>query len=215
MGGFNIDEFGASLALRGVIKTNKFRISFVLPPAFDGDPYLAYYMALCQDVGLWCDAASIPGIVQQTLKFRRYGYGSLDTAPVSVNFNDVQLRFISDGQGDMWRMFQKWENKIINSNSLKGMFADGTEVSGPGAPNLSPYEVGWQQDYETGIVVSWFDDTGEEVKTIYLNQAFPTAISEIKLDWGDNGDVARFMVNFSIQDWQFRDRLSNPLTTGP
>jgi len=209
--GFNVDRFRASLGFRGgVLKTNKFAVSFTLPPVFDDDANRTLYLSLCQDAELWCDAASIPGLVQQNLKFRRYGYGSLDTAPLSVNFDDIQLRFIVDGQGDNWRLFQKWHNKIINTNSLKGLWSGGTEISG-GAFDLFPYEVGWQSDYETGILVTWFTENGDEAKTIYLNQAFPTAISEVKLDWGDGGDVARFIVNFSIQDWQFRDQYSNPV----
>jgi hypothetical protein len=196
---FNVDVFLSSLALRGTIKTNKFNVSFALPPCFTGDSDYARYRSLAQDSELWCDSASIPGIVLQTLKFRRYGYGSMDTAPVSTQFNDVQLRFVADGNADNWNMFHKWINKTINSDSSGGMWNGTTESVN--SQQLYPYETAYQTDVETSVIVAWFNDTGEQVRSIVLNQAIPTAISDIKLDWGDNGDVARFVVNFSIQDW--------------
>jgi hypothetical protein len=212
MTGFNIDRFRASLNHRdGILKTNKFEVTFTLPPIFDGDENRSLYMAVTQDQGLWCDAAVIPGLVEQNIKFRRYGYGPLDTAPLSVNFEDIQLRFIADGQGANWRLFHEWRNKIINTNSLKGMWAPGTEQSG--GEELYPYETAWQEEYQTSLFVQWYAENGDEIKLIHVNQGYPTAVSPIQLDWGDNGDVARFMVNFSIQDWQYRDAFSNPMVT--
>ncbi len=196
---FNVDEFRASVASRGLLKTNKFNVTFQLPPCFTGDPDIATYRSLCQDNELWCDSAIIPGVTFQTLKFRRYGYGSLDTVPVGVQFPDIQLRFIADGFADNWRLFHTWLNKSVNTDSSKGMWNNTTETSAGKA--LAPYETAWQGNIETGLVVTVFNDVGAPVKTIYCNQAIPTAVSDIKLDWGDNGDVARFMVNFAMQDW--------------
>lgn len=209
---FNVDVFRSSLALRGALRTNKFECTFVLPPCFQGDPDLARYNALCRDSGLFCDGASIPGLFLQTLKFRRYGFGTLDTAPIVPVFNDVQLRFIVDASGDNWKMFHKWVNKVSNSDTSQGIFGVTEQDSGN---QMYPYELGYQVDYVTGMIVSVYNDVGDRVKDIYLNQAFPSAISDVKLDWGDGGDVARFIVNFSIQDWQSSDvGVSTPLT-GP
>lgn len=196
---FNVDEFRASIALRGVLKTNKFMVTFVLPPCFNGSPFLSYYQSLSLDSGLWCDSASIPGVVLQTLKFRRYGIGPLDSAVVAANFNDVQLRFIADSNGDNWRMFAAWIDKSLNFNDSGGMWNENAGISNN--QPMAAYETGFQVDFQTTLFVSVYNDVGNEVKTIALNQANPTAISDIKLDWGDGGDAARFMVNFSIQDW--------------
>lgn len=185
------------------MKSNKFMVGFVLPSCFGGDPEASIYLTLNRDAGLWCDSASLPGTTQHTAKIRRYGYGNDEQVPISASFEDIQLRFLSDGQGLYWNMFHRWLNKTVNKDSSRGMWiADGatpSEVSS--GSNLDPYETAYQSTYSTDFEITVYDDTGSEIRNVVLNQAYPTAVSDIKLDWGDNGDVARFMVNVTYQDW--------------
>lgn len=204
---FDIDAFKAQMSHTGTIKTNKFEVSMNLPEVFDGDEKYAFYSGLIQGQIMYCDRASIPGLFLQTMKFRRYGYGVLETKPITPTFNDVQLSFISDSGGDNWRFFHKWINKISNSDTSSGIW-NGTTERSTNRP-LFPYELGWYDEFVTPIAVSWYNEAGLEVKRIVLNNAYPTAISDIKLDWGDGGDVARFIVNFAILDW-FSDEESAP-----
>lgn len=200
---FNVEEFLTQISQRGTIKTSKFEVGMNLPPCWDSDPNLAYYNSLIRDVGLRCDRAAIPGIVHQTFKYRRYGYGTTETVPLVPNFDDAQLSFISDAEGDFWRLFQKWMNKISNSDTGSGIWNGSTERVM--SRSLYPYDLSYKSDYATQIVVTWYSDDGIPVKNIVLNEAFPTAISEIKLDWADGQNIARFIVNFSAQDFYLEE----------
>lgn len=185
------------------MKTNQFSVNLALPRAFDGDPELSAYMAITRDLEFWCDAADLPGTTQQTIPVRRYGYGTTESVPIVPSFEDVPLRFIADGQGLYWNMFHRWLNKTVNKDSSRGLF-DGnvpTEISGGADLTLSPYETAYQTTYIATVLVTVFDPAGNPIRRVVLNQAYPSAVSAIKLDWGDGGDIARFMVNMAIQDW--------------
>lgn len=197
---FNPDTFVSSVAnYGGLMRTNKFRFWFTLPTCFQGDPNLATYQQLTRDAELWADQAQWPGTTQQTMKFRRYGYGPLDTAVIAPLFEDVPIRFIADGTGLYWALFNEWMSKAVPKSGQGPMNADQVEVSN--TQPLSPYETGWQYSYETTMNVSGYNDAGDEVMRAVINQGYPTAVSEIKFDWGDGGDAARFMVNMNMQDW--------------
>jgi hypothetical protein len=196
---FNIDEFYAELAARGTIKTSKFKLFFTLPPCFDGDPEQSYFKGLVRDMELRVCQAEIPGITHNTVNVNRYGYGSADKQPIVPNFGDVQISIIADAAGDFWRFFHKWMNKVINSDVSSGEFYGRTETNV--GKDLLPYEIGYKDDYARQVGISWYSDDGTEAQQVVLNEAFPTAVSEVKLDWGDQGEVVRFMVNFACQDF--------------
>lgn len=198
MPAFNINSFLSTIGDRGVLKTTRAEVTFPLPLAFEGDEMAQYYWGIAQDSPFFADATSLPGVVLQTMKFRRYGYGMFDTAAFTPNFNDVQVRFITDGLADNWKFFNAWINKIVAMDSSGGML-QGSEVVN--RFRMDPYETAYQDDISTTMAIVAFAESGDAAVVATVNNAFPTAISEIKTDWGDTGDVARFVVNFNIQDF--------------
>jgi hypothetical protein len=184
---FDVRELSTELNLRGVIKPSRFFVTLNLPPVWSDDPEVQYYASLCRDLGLRADRASIPGLAVRTLPVRRYGYGTIDTQPLTPVFDDVQVSFISDAWGDSWMLFNKWIRKITNSDT-------------PRSPE-DAYELAYKDEYANQVQIQWYSEIGEMAKTIVLNQAYPTGLSEIKLDWGDDQTIARFVVNFSVQDF--------------
>jgi hypothetical protein len=197
---FNPDVFVSSVTARGgMVKTNKFRFWFTLPTCFQGDPNLANYQSLVRDVEMWADSAQLPGTTQQTMKFRRYGYGPLDTSVVGAIFEDMPVRFISDAQGGFWTLMHEWMSKTLPKLGANSTMSTAEETSNNSF--LDAYETAWQSAVQTTVFVSVYNDAGTEVQRATMGQAYPTAVSEVKLDWGDQGDVARFVVNFTFQDW--------------
>jgi hypothetical protein len=196
---FNINDFYAQLSFRGTIKTSKFKVFFSLPPCFTGDPEQGLFTSLVRDMELRIDKASIPGITHQMTSVRRYGYGAVDKISLVPNFDDIQISIIADANGDLWRFYQKWLNKTINADISTGNIFDTTELN-RGNPT-APYEVSYKDDFAVPIAISWYSDDGNEAQQIVLNEAFPSAVSEVKMDWGDQGEVARFMVNLSYNDY--------------
>lgn len=196
---FNVDSFLSTAGARGVLKTTQTEVTFILPPAFDSDPDAGFSNLLAQEQSMWADATAIPGVTLQSMKFRRYGYGMFDSAVFTPNFSDVQVRFIADASLDNWRLFWSWINKTVNLDSSGGMpFTGNTVVA---SYPLAPYETAYQDDVSSTLFITTYAATGDEAMTVILNNATPTAISEIKTDWGDTADVARFIVNFNIQDF--------------
>ena len=201
---FNIDEFQASIHNRGVMKPNKFQVRFTLPSAFGrAEPGFSVYQAMTRDMEFWCDQTSLPGVVLQTAQVRRYGYGPIEKVPVAPVINDIQLRIIVDGAGANWEVFRRWINKVNNFDSQSGInpapgVARSEQTNGA---DLGLYEVSYQSDYSTQFVISTFNEIGGEQKRVVLTNTFPTAVSDIRLDWGDNNNLARFSVNLAVQDW--------------
>jgi hypothetical protein len=201
---FNISDFQAQVADRGFIKPNKYQATFNLPPAFrQTEADYADYISMVRDIGVWCDATSLPGIIMQPSLIRRYGYGPVEKRPIVPIFNDVQLRVICDAEMMTWELFRRWMSKTTNTDTRGGFYRQeglGTTEQASGVM-MQAFETSYPADYTTRVVISMYDDFGSEVTRVILNECYPSAISDIQLGWDNNNNLARFTVNLSLQDW--------------
>lgn len=201
---FNISDFQAQVADRGLLPGNKFQITFNLPPAFDrSEADFSHYDSMIHDVGMWIDATSLPGIIMQTNQLRRYGYGATEKRPIVPAFGDVTLRVIADGAGMTWELFRRWMQKVNNSDSQAGMFRDSGLVTTEQAATIpmQAYESSYPTDYTTEVVLSVYNAVGGEQKRVIMTEAYPSALSDVAIGWDNNNTLTRFTVNLAIQDW--------------
>lgn len=201
---FNISEFQSQIATRGFLPSNKFQMTFNLPPAFSRqEADFPRYNSMVRDIGLWVDATTVPAMMLQTQEVRRYGYGATEKRPIVPVFGDVQLRIIADGAGMTWELFRRWIQKVNNSDSQVGMNRQPgltTTEQARGVP-MNAYESSYPTDYTTSLVLSVYNAVGGEQKRIIMNQSFPSALSPMELGWDNNNNLCRFSVNLSMQDW--------------
>lgn len=200
-----MDAFVSAVGQRGVLRTNKHMAFFTLPLGLRGPRGdAATSDSVARDINMWCDSASLPGVQFENTRVRRYGYGPNRTRPLAPAFQDVALTFIADAKGLNWYFFRNWFLSVGNFDSRNGVSdgvapADATVLSGNNP--YDTYEVGYEEDYITNLYVSAFDDAGNEIIRAVYQDAYPTALSDIQMDWGDDGKIAKFAVSFTYLDW--------------
>ena len=115
---FNIGNFKASLINDGVIRSNRYELIFNppvgMPTNFD-----------LRDILIRCETASIPPVWFATDdNLRRYGYGPLDKAPTSPQFDPFNCQFLADKNGLIHGYFTDWMNLIANFDSSNGIYSE-------------------------------------------------------------------------------------------
>ena len=197
--GFNIDAFRTAIAGKGLLKQNKFMVWFPLPSGIVNNSVALPFMdGVAREINMWCDASEIPSVVTQLQNFRRYGYGPFERRPTTQVFSDITLSFIVDAKANIWYFFKHWSNLVANFEARDGIT---TSASGFAGNNpYDPYEIGFKDDYATNMILSVFNDAGDEVLRIILKEAFPIGMGSIRTDWAAEG-VSKLQVTFSFLDW--------------
>lgn len=205
---FNIDTFRAEINSIGVLRPNKFEVFFTPPSTLaggintQGNPTqtAANFSTLDnihQYVHLYCQDAMIPGVqIAVSEQIRRYGYGPLEKKPVSPQFTDAAFIFRVDGRADIIKLFQAWIKLVVNYENTNGV--DSTNGIKAGQ---HPYELSYKSDYMTPVAISTFNDQGEEVLRTVLREAYPIAVGDVKVSWGDRNSYMVLPVLFSYLDW--------------
>lgn len=190
MPSFDIGEFRSRISQRGVMKPSKFRVEIPVPRGLQGQGT----SSIVRDLEFYCDAGEIPMVDVTTSDIRRHGYGPLEKRAYGVNFNDVPLRFIADGNGEVYAFFNAWMNLVVNFDSTQGPLEE--KARGGVA-----HEVAYKDEYAVDLNVYVYDDNGHEIIKTTLLEAWPTRVESIKLDWSDTGSIARVGTIFTFRDW--------------
>jgi len=134
------------------------------------------------DFNFYCRAASIPGSTMGTVIVPYFGREVKFAG--NRTFGDVSLTIINDENMEVRDAFEYWL-WALSSNSGNNRRAAASNKSG--APKY----------FATTTIqpLSKFD--GKELMSWHLNQSFPTDLSEITFDWGDNDSVAEFTVTMA------------------
>ena len=125
-----------------------------------------------------------------TSETRRYGIGPIEKKPYAPIFNDISVSFLVDGQGELYKFFYTWMNRIVSSDQ----FVNGNGVSDNG---LSPFEVEFKDDYKCQLMISTFDEAGNSVLSSQIVDAIPISISDTAFSWGDTDQVMKLQVTFT------------------
>ena len=136
-------------------------------------------------INLSCSAISMPGLSYAT-KDVRTGSGPLTKVPYDKIFEPIVATFYLDVEYNNRRFFLDWM-ELINS------------PEGQKEANSNHYE--FYENYIGGMYISQTDMNGLPSHMVYLEEMYPTAISEIALGY-ENGDaISTFTVTFTYRDF--------------
>ena len=140
------------------------------------------------------DQIRVPGISLISVDNQRYGVGPTQKMPYSSQFNEISISMTSDGFGDIWQFWYNWVRGIHQfTGTTSSLIGVGT--------SLPSYEVEYKDNYSTTIEIVICDLYGVPTIKIDLFEAFPTAIREIPLSWGDSGNLLHLNIGISFTDF--------------
>lgn len=136
-------------------------------------------------INLSCSAISMPGVSYATKDIRN-GSGPLTKMPYDKIFEPIVATFYVDIDYNNRRLFLDWM-ELINT------------PEGQKANNSNHFQ--FYENYIGGMYISQLDMNGLPSHVVYLEELYPTAISEIALGY-ENGDaVSTFTVTFTYRNF--------------
>jgi len=221
---FDISQFVQKIAAsNGIMGVSHFQVQITTPPSLLtllGAQGSSPFSTTANIIPFFCEAAQLPGVELATSIHQRYGYGANEKKPFGVNFSDIQLRFIGDGQGEIWNYFQNWIKLIVNTDARNGINSSTANLGSgtAGGQLLSsssfPYEVGYKSDYCVDLVINIYDKAGNETIIVTLREAYPLFLGDIKLDWMAGKEIMKIPVVFTFVDW-YNQMISGGSTVTP
>lgn len=202
---FNINEFRANVRDFGYIDNNSFEVFVQTPPALasavlgnQGTPTQTNKIA--QNMSFRIDQVRAPGISLVTTDVFRYGLGTTQKQPYTAQFNEVNISMLGDHYCEFWQFWYQWTRAIFQFN--------GTSGNSGQAPN---YTAEYKDQYATTIMIWIYDHFGNIIQKINLFEAFPTAIREFPLSWGDP-NLLRINVGINYTEYTIENSTLQPRT---
>lgn len=140
------------------------------------DPQITRYL------GLQCESAELPGISLLTQDVKVYG--PTYKLPYQRQYNDMNLTFICTNDFYERKLFDRWIEAIMPSDT-----------------NNMRFPKGEQTKYLTDITVVQFDEFVKQIYAVKLIDAFPTSIAPMQVSWSDDG-FHKLTVSFSYQRYE-------------
>lgn len=211
--GFDIDAFRAVMAKKGIAKTNLYKVVISLPP---GLRQVARQLNMpsslgdLDDICLYCESVTLPGLSLATTESKPYGYGPLEQKAYAPVFNQLQASFIIDAKGYSLSFFRNWMRSIVNYTSEGKAYWSAKAPSAGGGKN-NVFEAAYKSDYETIIeiyvisgVAMQSEDSSLKVELVTktsIMRAFPVMIGDAVLNYGVTDQYLSLPVTFSFFDW--------------
>ena len=197
---FNVNNFKTSLRDFGYVDNNSF-IVYVQPPRILGGDN----PGISKNLSFRIDQVRAPGISLITQDINRYGIGPTQKQPTSAQFQEVNISVLGDYYCEFWQWFYGWERAIF-------------QFSGTTNGGAANYTAEYKDQYSSTVVIQIFDHFGKVIQTINLFEAFPTAIREFPLSWGDanllkiNVGIAytEYTIDNSTQGAHYPQQPNNP-----
>lgn len=188
--GGKIGNFMAEIRSAGVARTNLFDVEITAPIILNGNK-------TASKISLYAEGAALPGRTISTTDVVRYGYGPHEKVPYSMQFNDVTLQMIGDGQGEVYKFFYNWMQGIVRGD--KDVVAGKSDSNGK-----QPYEVEFKDQYASTITIRQYNEQGDTVFASKLIDAFPISVPDVSLSWSDSS-----MMQFSVTFAYLQNELMN------
>lgn len=134
---------------------------------------------LSRYLGLQCESAELPGKTLQTADVSIYGPSF--KVPYLAAYTETTLNFICTNDFYERKLFDKWLEAIIPSDTNNPRFPKGKNSS-----------------YMTNIKIIQYDDFIKQIYAVELLNAFPIGIASQALSWSDD-NFHRLSVQFSYQ----------------
>jgi len=174
MSNFNLNNFMTEIRRSSVSRSDRFEVQIVPPASLQG------FAKDSKLVSLYCDITNLPGMSVSTKGLKLYGPAY--QRPVSSEFNGeaINMTFYLDRDMNVKAFFDAWMFKTVNPNS---------------------FNVSYAQDYISEIKISQLNENDDETYSIYLEDAFPRAMSLVDLSAGAVNQAGRLNMTFAYRRW--------------
>lgn len=176
-----MNAFLSQIREKSVARANLFDVKFAAPKVMVGNKTVG-------SLSLYGSVAQLPGYYIQTTETARYGIGPSEKTAYGMSFNDITVKFIGDGKGEVYKFFYQWLQGIVRGD-MDPAFYDKKDNNAKGA-----YEVEFREDYAVDIDIATYNEQGTETILSRLTSAYPINITEVELDWGSDS-----LMEFSVQ----------------
>jgi hypothetical protein len=141
--------------------------------------------AMSRYLALQCEAAELPGKTVQTEDVKIYG--PTFKVPYQTQYSETSLTFICTNEFYERKLFDKWLESIMPTDTNNLRFPKGNGQAGSG--------------YLTQITITQFDDLIKQIYAVKLIDAFPIGIAAQPLSWAEEG-FHRLTVQFAYQRYE-------------
>lgn len=180
---FNVQQFRASLVADGA-RASLFDVQLTFPLAVaTGGTAPGAFGTAQQQVTFRARSTALPGDSVSSIGVNYFGR-EIKVAG-NRSFTDWNIQVIQDEDFTLRNAFERWMSGI---NSHVGNLRMPSMLSGDG---------GYQQD----AFVTQYGKTGDIIKIYKMVGCFPTDVTAIDLDWGNEG-IEEFGVTFAYQWWE-------------
>jgi len=211
---FNINAYQTNLRDFGYLDNNSFSVLIQTPRVLSnavlsnqGTPTAVYKIA--KNMEFRIDQVRAPGISIMTADINRFGIGPTQKMPINAQFQEVNISMLGDHYCEFWQYWYQWTRAIFQYNG---------STTNNSTPN---YTADYKENYASTMSIFIYDHYGNIVQKINLFDAFPTAIREFPLSWGDTNllkiNVSIAYTEYSIENSTMQPTNSqqrNNLTTG-
>lgn len=211
--GFDIDGFRAVIGKKGVARSNLYKLNITIPRAIKANAKalnMPSSLGDLDDICLYCESVTLPGIQLATTESKPYGYGPTELKAYAPVFNQLQASFIVDAKGYTLSFFRNWMRAIVNYTS-EGKAYWKANAPGPSGTRNAVFESSYKSEYETmlelyvisGVATEASNDSlkVDIVTKTTIMRAFPVMIGDAVLNYGITDQYLSVPITFSFFDW--------------
>ena len=214
--GFDIDDFRSLMSRKGIARTNLYKLHITPPRGLNWRALnMPHSPDDVQDICLYCDSVTMPGLSLATTDSKPYGYGPTELKAYMPIFNQLQASFIVDAKGFTLSFFRNWMRGIVNySGGGKSYGRSAIAASNRGDP-LYAFEASYKNEYETNMELNVVSGLAKESNTNSLSveivskttivRAFPVMIGDVVMSYGVTDQYMTLPVTFSYFEWYAED----------
>ena len=133
-------------------------------------------------LALQCESAELPGKSLMTTPVKIYGPEY--KVPYQTQYGEMSLTFICTNEFYERKLFERWLESIMPSDTIILRFANGKETR-----------------YLTNLKVIQYDEFIKQIYAVELIDAFPVSIASQPLSWSEEG-FHRVTVQFAYQKYR-------------
>ena len=179
---YNVDNFSAQIAKKGIASPNKFAVKFTRVPS------IALGKDKHSDLNLMCESVALAGRSVQSLLDRQYGLNR-EVAYNGPTYTPVTLAFLCSANYVEKRIFDRWNNMVVDIS--KG------------------YDVAYYNSYIGEMQVIALDIKGNAAFTMIYKECWPKTISAIELNHSTLNTPVRITVEMQYAYWISTDIKSS------
>tara|TARA_Y100000310_G_C20267933_1_gene616629 strand:+ start:31 stop:624 length:594 start_codon:yes stop_codon:yes gene_type:complete len=179
---YNVDNFSAQIAKKGIASPNKFAVKFTRVPS------IALGKDKHSDLNLMCESVALAGRSVQSLLDRQYGLNR-EVAYNGPTYTPITLAFLCSANYVEKRIFDRWNNMVVDIS--KG------------------YDVAYYNSYIGEMQVIALDIKGNAAFTMIYKECWPKTISAIELNHSTLNTPVRITVEMQYAYWISTDIKSS------